>query len=146
MKRTLSLPIVGLLLLAGSFLGPAVHAQQVDASGTFVLPYQVQWQGGTLPAGKYSFVVEKDSVATSGLTFVRGPRGIHGRLIAAALATSDFNGKSSLLIVTVNGKQYVRSLRLGEIGTEFEYGVPKAKSGNIRDASVKTIPVQTVGE
>jgi hypothetical protein len=146
MKGIRSLPILGLLLLAGSVFGPAAHAQQVDASGTFVLPYQVQWQGGTLPAGKYSFTVESGSMGDSNLAFVRGPRGGHARLIAAALATGGFKGKSSLLIVTVNGKQYVRSLRLGKIGTEIEYWVPKAKSGNIREASVKAISVQTVGE
>ena len=146
MKGIRVLPIVGLLLLTGAMLGTTARAQQIDGSGSFVLPYQVQWEGGTLPAGKYSFIVESGSMATSSLTFVRGPRGIHGRLIAAALATNDFTGKSSLVIVTVNGKQYVRSLRLGEIGTEFEYGVPKPKNGNLREEAIKTIPVRIVGE
>ncbi len=146
MRRIRALPIVGLLMLAGAMLGTTARAKQIDGSGSFVLPYQVQWAGGTLPAGKYSFTVESGSMAISSLTFVRGPRGIRGRLIAVALATNDFAGKSSLVIVTVNGKQCVRSLRLGEIGTEFEYGVPKAKNGAMREAAVKIVPVSTVGE
>ena len=146
MRWIRSLPIVGLLVLTGAMLGTTARAGQIDAHGTFVLPYQVLWQKGTLPAGKYTFTVQSGSEWNTELVFVRGPRGIRGRLIAAALSTNDFAGKSSLIIVTVNGKRYVRSLRLGPIRTEFEYGVPKAKNASLRKAAVKIVPVRIAGE
>ncbi len=146
MRWIRSLPIVGLLMLTGAMLGTTARAQEIDAHGTFVLPYQVQWQKGTLPAGKYSFIVESGSEWNTSLVFVRGPRGIRGRLIAAPISTTDFSGESSLVIDTVNGKRYVRSLRLEPMKMELEYSVPKAKGQSLRAAVANTVPVRIVGE
>jgi hypothetical protein len=57
MKGTLrSIRVAGLLLVLVAALSPSnpAQAQQVIHS-TFVLPFEVQWQGRTLPAGDNHF-------------------------------------------------------------------------------------------
>jgi hypothetical protein len=135
-----SLQAAGLLVLAAlAFCGTA--RAQVYSRGSFVLPYQARWQGGTLPAGKYCFTVQDILQGGMTLVFIRGPRDMRGKMIAAPTGTTDFSGKSSLIIVTVHGKRYVRSLRLHPMDTEFEYTVPKARRKDLREVAVETIPV-----
>lgn len=139
-KLAHSLRMVGLLVLTSTIFGATARAQQITAEGSFVLPYRVHWQAATLPAGRYTFSIEESAGGQLTLVFIRGPRGKRGKLITAPRTKSDFKGKSSLMVVAVNGKPYVQSLRLGPLATEFEYPVPKAKPENHKQKA-QIIPV-----
>jgi hypothetical protein len=66
-----------------------------------------------------------------------------GKMLTVPAITTHFSGKSSLVIVTVNRKRYVRSLQLAPLDTAFTYLVPKAKSEERIEEAVRIIPVRS---
>src|SRR5262245_3766966 len=128
------------LVAAGS---RPVRAQDL-AEGTFVLPYEVQWQGKTLEPGEYHFRLPSPGFGS--LLLIRDAQG-RAKLLTLTGTKDDFSGPSMLTIVKRNGKRYVSFLAIKHIGTKFEYQVPrqKAEAAELREASVQNIPVHIAG-
>ena len=147
MLRTIrSIRVLGLLLGAVTALAAssAVRAQE-DVRYNVMLPFDVQWQGITLPAGAYHFTAQAVSSDQSGILFIRDAK---GRPTVAALPVTvetggAFSRESALTIVRRNGEWCVQSLRLGPIGTTRVYPVPsQSKAERELEASARVIPVQ----
>jgi len=121
-----------------------VRAQDV-AQGTFVLPYEVQWTGKRLPPGEYHFRLS--STAVGGVIKIRDAQDYRTKLMVVTGLKDDFSGPSALTIVERNGKRYVASLTLKQIGAKLGYPVPgqKTDAGELTQASVQVIPVRDAG-
>jgi hypothetical protein len=146
MKRKIdSFRILGMLLLAGITVSGTARAQQTFTGGSFVLPYQIQWQNATLPAGEYNFKVQFGGMARVIVT-IQGVRQSTAKVLTVPGITDRFSGRSSLVIVTVKGKRFVRWLRLEPFGEAFGYVVPKPTREELREEAVQIIPVKTFGK
>ena len=96
---------------------------QAVCAGSFTLPQEVRWQGGTFPAGEYTF--RMDSVAAPARIMLNGPDG--RALVSALVADQDAGGgPSSLTIERRGGRAFVRELYLASTGLRLRYHVPKA--------------------
>ena len=69
------------------------------------------------------------------------------QLLVLTGSKDDFSGPSMLTIVKRNGKRYVSSLSIKHIGVKLEYPVPRQKTeaGELKEASVQSIPVHVAG-
>ena len=69
------------------------------------------------------------------------------KLLVLTGTKDDFSGPSMLTIVKRNGKRYVSSLAIKQMGAKLEYQVPRQKTegGELREASVQNIPVHVAG-
>jgi hypothetical protein len=144
MKRLFhSICMTGALLGLVAALPHPARAQDL-AQGTFVLPFEVQWGGKTLQAGEYHFRLP--SAGFGGQMIIRDAQG-RAKLLVLKGAKDDFSGPSILTIVKRNGKRYVSSLAIQQIGAKLEYVVPRQKTdaGVLREASVQNIPVHIAG-
>lgn len=147
MKGTIhSIRVAGVLLglVAALACSNSVRAQDA-ARGKFVLPFDVQWQGKTLPAGEYHFSLP--SAQPGGVLFIRDAQD-RGKMLVMTPAKERFHGQNALTIVNRGGKQYVSSLALQWIGT-LVYSVPnqkRAERERALGASVQLIPVQPSGK
>ena len=132
---------IAILGLAGAFTCPHAVRAQDGARGSFVLPFEVQWQGQTLAPGEYHFRLPARGFGQ--VLSIRDSRN-HGKLMVVTGVIDDFSGPSALTIVERNGRRYVSSLALEEIGTKLEYSAPsqKTEAGRPTQASVQIIPVQ----
>ena len=134
-----SICVTGALIgFAAAWPHPA-PAQDV-ARGTFVLPFDVQWQGNTLERGEYHFRLP--SARVGGVITIRDAQG-RAKLLVVTGLKDDFSGTSRLTIVKRSGKRYVSSLAIEQIETKFEYSLPSQKTevGELREAAVQVIPV-----
>ena len=144
MKRLFHSICMAGVLLGLVAAGPhPVRAQDV-AEGTFVLPFEVQWQGKTLQPGEYHFRLPSNRFSAP--MTIRDAQG-RAQLLVLTGAKDDFSGPSMLTIVKRNGKRYVSSLALKHLGAKLEYLVPRQKTeaGELREASVQNIPVHVAG-
>jgi hypothetical protein len=143
LMHSIRVACVTLGLVAAFACSHPVQAQGVEG-GTFVLPFEVQWQGNTLPAGEYRFRLQSNTLG--GILLIRDAR-YHGRMMVTALTRVDFSGPSVLTVVNRNGKRYVSSLALECIGAKLEYRVPshKTEAGELTEASIQIIPVRMGG-
>ena len=132
---------IAILGLAGAFAYPHAVRAQDGARGSFVLPFEVQWQGQTLAPGEYHFRLPARGVGQ--VLSIRDSQN-HGKLMVVTGVLDDFSGPSALTIVERNGRRYVCSLALEEIGTKLEDSAPsqKTEAGRPTQASVQIIPVQ----
>lgn len=145
MKRIAhSLSIVGTLLLTSLAFSATAQAQ-IYGKGSFILPYPVHWQTATLPAGEYTFMVKSGGMAKI-IISIRDARNPNGKVLTVPAMTAHFSGNSSLVVVTINGKRYVRSLQLDTLNTAFEYLVPKERNVELREQVAQIIPVRTSSE
>lgn len=98
-------------------------AQQTVCKGNFTLPYEVRWQGNTLPAGDYTFSMR--SFASPKLIQIQGP---NGGIFVMPVGTSQVRAedRSRITIELRGGSRFVRDLYLAEIGIHLRYSVPKA--------------------
>ena len=141
--------VAGLVLGVMAVLGlnhPA-QAQQEDMRYNFALPFAVQWQGSTLPAGEYHFSVQAVPASTSGILIIRDAKG-HTKTAASPVVMrtgGGFSAESTLTIVSRKGKMYVQSLRLGPNGTTREYEVPNLNKAEQRELAEppKVVPVHS---
>src|SRR5262249_55958371 len=80
-----------------------------EPRGSFVLPFGVQWNGATLPAGQYDFTLSSGELG--GVLHVRDGRQ-KGQILVTAVALGDTPNHSALTIVRRQGKWCVASLAL----------------------------------
>jgi hypothetical protein len=144
MKRLFhSICMTGALLGLVAALPHPARAQDA-AHGTFVLPFEVQWQGKTLQPGEYHFRLPSDGFGAA--MYIRDAQG-RTKLLVLTGTKDDFSGPSILTVVKRNGKRYVSSLGLQQIGAKLEYVVPRQKTeaSELREASVQNIAVHVAG-
>jgi len=147
MSKTIrSIRVVGLLLGVITILAAnsPLRAQE-DVRYSFVLPFEVQWQGMILPAGAYHFSMQAVPSDQAGILFIRDAKGQPA--VAALPITVETSGaysnQSALTIVSRNGKWCVRSLRLGPNGTMRVYSVPRqSKAERELEASAQVVQIQ----
>jgi len=134
-----------LALMVTLVCGSSAQAQD-GAKGKFVLPFEVQWQGKTLPAGEYHFMLQSSRV-NGRILLLRDAQNQHNIMLIEGQAEEDFKGRNALTVVNRNGKRYVSSLACEAIGATLVYSVPTRRKAAERqlDASVQIIPVQLVG-
>ena len=152
MKGTIrSIRVAGLLLgvVALLALSHTAQAQKEDLRYNFALPFAVQWQGQTLPAGEYHFIVQAVPSSTSGILLIRDTEGRpKTATLPIILQTGrDFSNQSDLTIVSRNGKRYVQSLHLGQVGATRVYAVPNPSKAEERElaAQAQVVPIQVAG-
>jgi len=150
MKGTIrSIRVAGLLLGVTALLASShtVRAQE-DLRYNFSLPFEAQWQGRTLPAGRYYFSAQGVPSSTSGILIIRDAEGhtMTAALPVAVETGGQLSAQSELTIVKRNGKMYVQSVHLGPSGTTHKYSVPNPKKANRElEASEQVISVQAAG-
>ena len=127
--------VTAALALAAICASAVPASAQAVCAGSFTLPNEVRWQGGTLPAGEYTF--RMDSVASPVLT-LKGPNG--SVFVSALVADQAARGKQgSLTIVHRGSRAFVHDMYLAPIGLRLQYHVPKApKEGLLAQRPVTT--------
>jgi|SRR5215467_9963216 len=144
MKTTIHpIRIVGTLLTIVAVLACCGSVWALgETNGNFVLPFDVQWNGTTLPAGQYHFTLS--SGQWGGVLHVRDGRQ-KGKMYVVAMALGKTPDRSALSIVRRQGKWYVASLALEGKDATLEYRVPAlTKAGREVEASIQVIAVQIV--
>ena len=113
-----------------------------ETRGDFALPFDVQWNGTTLPAGQYHFVLS--SGERGGVLCIRDGRQNNKMLVLAA-GLGDKPNQSALTIVRHQGKWYVASLALRDKDATLEYSVPApTKAEREMEASTQVIPLRII--
>jgi hypothetical protein len=105
-----------------SLIPSAASAQ--SAAGVFTLPHEVRWQQFRVPAGEYRFSLE--SHGASQLLTLRQLDGTHeGFLILVnGVQSNQETGLNRLVLVSREGKSFVRTLELPEFGSTITFAVP----------------------
>lgn len=118
-NRLFTIAAVGLFSVVASAL--PTSAREV-AKGHFTLPFEVRWQGATLPAGDYTFSFE--SLAAQSPMVLSGP---NGRIFQLGhINTSEPSDRKSVLILERHkGVYVVREADLASLGIDIRYDVPK---------------------
>jgi len=143
MKTTIhSIRIVGTLLTTIAVLACCSSVWGLgETSGNFVLPYDVQWNGRTLPAGQYHFTLSSGEL--HGVLQIRDGR--QNTMLVMAMGLGKTPNRSALTILMRNGKWHVASLALEGKGTTLEYALPApTKADREMQASIQVIAVQIV--
>jgi hypothetical protein len=123
-RRPNTLQLKGLLIFVVFTVVTTAQAQSY-ARGSFTLPFEIEWGGGTVPAGHYIFEIQKaipHPVVT--IRNMEHPREV--KLIGSAAAVSEAPIRNSALeIVTVEGKRYIHSFDISATGASLIYNTPK---------------------
>jgi hypothetical protein len=118
-NRIFTIAAVGLFSVVASALPTSAREA---AKGHFTLPYEVRWQGATLPAGDYTFSFE--SLAPQTPMILSGPNGTIFEL--GYINTSEPSNRTSVLILERHkGVYVVREADLASLGIDIRYNVPK---------------------
>jgi len=144
MKTTIhSIRIVGTLLTVVAVLACSSSVWGLrETVGNFVLPFDVQWNGTTLPAGQYHFTLSSGQLG--GVLLIRDAQE-SGKLLAVAIAEGKTPDRSALTIVRRSGKWYVASLALKGRDATLEYRLPApSKAEREMEASIQVIAVRIV--
>ena len=142
-----SVSVAGVLLALMVTLVCGSSAQARDGDkGMFVLPFEVQWQGKTLPAGEYHFMLRSSRV-NGRILLLRDAQNLHNIMLIEGQSEEDFKGRNALTVVNRNGKRYVSSLAFDAIGATLVYSLPTRRKAaeHQLDASVQIIPVHVGG-
>ncbi len=118
MRFGLALALLALVLGTAQAQGPI---------GKFTLPFRAQWGTATLPAGDYSFKLDRAGPGGF-LHLYTGLRAV--ALIPPQTYDTRTNAPASLLLVAEHGVPVVREMRLPGIGIVLRYGAPKARRGS----------------
>ena len=119
MNRVFTIAAVGLFSVVASALPTSAREA---AKGHFTLPYEVRWQGATLPAGDYTFSFA--SLAPQTPMVLSGPNGTVFEL--GYINTSEPSSRTSVLILERHkGVYVVREADLASLGMDIRYDVPK---------------------
>jgi hypothetical protein len=140
------LAISFLALLAGGLWCPAARAQTA-AKGKFTLPFDVQWGKWIVPAGEYSFTL--DRTTAEGILTVQSSESTFRMLHKTAFVHDAF-GDSDLRVERIDGKWTVSELHLTPVGTGFCYchkpKGPKEKLNARNHEFEATVPVTVSGK
>jgi hypothetical protein len=140
------LAAIGVLLAVLGLAAPQAIAQ-VACKGKFSLPEEVQWGRFVIPAGNYTFTLDR-ATPEGILTLRSGNQVLMLWHVGTFPLTS--KGKSALHLGRVDGKWRAMHLDLAPVGTTFCYcRTPKesktAKLAANRDVE-RTIPVTVQGK
>ena len=144
MKTTThSIRIVGTLLTMVAMLASSSSLWALgETHGNFVLPFDVQWNGATLPAGQYHLTLSSGDFG--GVLHIRDGRQ-NSKMLVLATALGKTPERSALTIVRRQGKWHVASLAVEGMRATLEYSVPApAKAEREMEASIQVIAVQIV--
>jgi len=144
MKTTMhSIRILGTLLTLMAVLASCSSLWALgETGGNFVLPFDVQWNGTTLPAGQYHFTLSPGELG--GVLQIRDGHQ-NGKMLVLAIALGKTPEGSALTIVRRQGKWHVASLALEGKSATLEYSVPTpTKAEREMEASIQVIPVRIV--
>ena len=143
--HSVSVASVLLALMVTLICGSSAQAQD-GVKGKFVLPFEVQWQGKTLPAGEYHFMLQSSRVKGR-ILLLRDAQDQHNIMLIEEQSEESFKGRNALTVVNRNGKRYVSSLAFDAIGATMVYSVPTRRKAaeHQLDASVQIIPVHVGG-
>src|SRR6266702_7082404 len=133
-RRLNTLQLKGLLIFAVFTVVMTAQAQSY-ARGSFTLPFEIEWGWGTVPAGHYTFEIQR-TIPHPVLTIrnMEHPRKI--RLIGSAAAVSEAPIRDSALeIVTVEGKRYIHSFDISATGASLIYNTPKLPTERFPNAN-----------
>ena len=132
MKTIRLSPIVRLCTAAAwtSFFFVAVaHPQAIKPAyqGRFTLPYEVKWGGSTLPAGSYVITIK--SIGSPVIALIRSTdsKGVV-TYVQSGAATPTKDGRNALLIASRDGKEFVHSLALSDVGLTLIFDPTLANS------------------
>ena len=117
---------VGLALLASGASRARAQALTTTAfSGTFTLPFEVQWANMTLPAGEYTLSDGHQNSASAYLVEIAGKdKGSpHGVILARGRSRASASG-DALVCIRDGNKGYVWPLELSAIGEAAEFALP----------------------
>jgi hypothetical protein len=118
-NRIFTVAAVGLFSVVASALPTSAREA---AKGHFTLPFEVRWQGATLPAGNYTFSFE--SLASQTPMILSGPNGTIFEL--GHINTGEPSSRTSVLILERHkGVYVVREADLASLGVDIRYDVPK---------------------
>ena len=141
MKTNRKLSIVSLLalgVLAAGFNPKPASAQEFE--GKFTLPSEVRWGLATLPAGQYSFTMDRANPV--GLVRVyHGPRPV---ALILPQSFRDPNSERSAIVVVAG---IVRKLSLPQIGLDLTFAAHKPAhcAAPQEEELAQTIPVTAGG-
>lgn len=97
------------------------NAQPSSLCGSFTLPFEVSWQGNTLPAGDYTFSLASPSLPA--IVSVKGPQSAF--IMATAVEEKKTDANSSLTIQQRGSARFVEELYLADLNLRIGYSVPK---------------------
>ncbi|MGH9345155.1 MAG: hypothetical protein ACRD19_15520 [Terriglobia bacterium] len=135
--------ITKLALLAGiAGMCFAAEAFGPIAVGGFTLPYQTSWGRAVLPAGHYTFILDRYGYATAQKTILL-QQGTKMIAIVLAQVSEPASSSDSSSMGIVN--QRVRSLHLAPVGLTYYFPESKKRrellAGDVRVPGVSAIPV-----
>jgi hypothetical protein len=111
------------LIMSVFSVQPTLAAAE-DARGVFTLSHEVHWQNTVLRAGDYAFTLK-----SIGRPMFLVLRGLNGTGTDAMMLVSDFETPkpdevSRLILVSRNGKSFVRSMELPNYEMTLRFSVP----------------------
>jgi len=121
-NRFLALTAIALLVI-----GVCVSRTSAQASslrGSFTLPFEVNWQGNTLPAGDYTFALLSPTLPA--IVSVRGPQNVF--IMANVVDQKKTDAKSRLTIQPRGNTRFVEELYLADLHMNIRYSIPKEKA------------------
>lgn len=145
MKSVRSFTMFGCLALALS----AGLASAQTASGNFTLPFEAHWGLATLPAGDYSFKLDRVNME-SVLEVYQGMNAVALIRAQTCNSSNDRTGRSELTVTQnkAGNDLAVTALRLAPIGAVFTFAPHKPKQGTSPEERqvARMIPVNTAGQ
>jgi hypothetical protein len=132
------------LALASAFIFAGLASAQT-AAGKFTLPFEARWGLATLPAGDYSFTLDKPGPGS----IVQRSRGTKNvALVVSQSYSMESSGPSALTVVRDSTGNTVRDLRLPEIGVVLHYAPhkPGRASAAAEREIAQMIPITTSGK
>ena len=127
-----------LALLAISLTSTFAKAQAIK--GNFTLPFQASWRGLVLPAGNYSFSI--DRLAAQSLIVVQRDGKKVGLVIVGAVLYNSPSGQSQLVAVPGATTYRINTLRLqNECTIEFQAPESKRPKSNRENELSLVVPI-----
>ena len=118
-----SLILASVVAVALSVGAGVANAQTSVCKGKFILPFKAQWGKMVLPAGEYTYTLDKANI-NGRVTIRQGDKTI-GTVTAVGFWQGNNLKQSELLAVDTGSVYRIRALRLAGIGVAYSYSVPE---------------------